>query len=43
MRDKLIHSYFGIDPLKVWKVIAEDIPDIKLQLEQAVADLKKGQ
>jgi uncharacterized protein with HEPN domain len=42
MRDKLIHSYFGIDPLKVWKVIAEDIPDIKPQLEQAVADLKKG-
>ncbi|HNQ26267.1 MAG: hypothetical protein BWY93_00612 [Euryarchaeota archaeon ADurb.BinA087] len=29
MRDKLIHAYFSIDSLKVWKVIKEDIPELK--------------
>jgi uncharacterized protein with HEPN domain len=34
MRDKLIHAYFSIDPLKVWKVIKEDIPQLKSQIEK---------
>lgn len=29
MRDKLIHSYFGVNPEKVWLVIKEDIPRLK--------------
>jgi len=28
MRDKLIHAYFGTDPLKVWKVVKEDLPGL---------------
>ena len=28
MRDKLIHHYFGVDLVIVWKVIKEDIPEI---------------
>jgi uncharacterized protein with HEPN domain len=34
MRDKLIHAYFSVDPLKVWKVIQEDIPPLKSQIEK---------
>jgi uncharacterized protein with HEPN domain len=33
MRDKLIHAYFRIDSMKVWKVIKEDIPLLKPQIE----------
>jgi len=29
MRDKMIHHYFGVDYLVVWKTISEDIPLIK--------------
>lgn len=28
MRDKVIHSYFGIDPETVWLVVKERIPKI---------------
>ncbi|MEW6041190.1 MAG: DUF86 domain-containing protein [Elusimicrobiota bacterium] len=29
MRDILIHEYFRVDTKAVWKVIKEDIPDLK--------------
>jgi len=29
MRDKLIHSYFGVDYEVVWKTVIEDVPVIK--------------
>ncbi len=31
-RDKLIHHYFGVDLNSVWKVVKEDIPELKTQL-----------
>ncbi|MGQ4915856.1 MAG: DUF86 domain-containing protein [Candidatus Asgardarchaeia archaeon] len=34
MRDKLIHFYFGVDYEIVWKVIKEQLPRIKLILEE---------
>lgn len=34
MRDKLIHEYFGIDSGNVWKVVTEDIPVLKSNLEE---------
>lgn len=40
MRDKLIHSYFGTDPLSVWKVVSDDLRDLKPLIEKAVKDLK---
>lgn len=33
-RDKLIHHYFGIDLDIIWKIIKEDIPNLKEQIEQ---------
>ncbi len=33
MRDKLIHDYFGIDLMAVWKTATEDIGTLKQELE----------
>jgi uncharacterized protein with HEPN domain len=38
MRDKLIHAYFTIDSLKVWKVIKEDIPSLKPMIEAIIRE-----
>jgi uncharacterized protein with HEPN domain len=29
MRDKLIHDYFGVDLMAVWKTATEDIKNLK--------------
>ena len=34
MRDKLIHGYFGVDPLIVWETIQKRIPELKDQLNK---------
>lgn len=34
MRDKLIHEYFGVNIKVVWKTIKEDLPGVKLQIEE---------
>lgn len=36
MRDRLIHSYFGIDYRLVWTTIKERIPKIKPIIEKAL-------
>lgn len=32
MRDILIHEYFRVDPIAVWKVVKEDLPKLKQEL-----------
>lgn len=32
MRDILIHAYFGVKLRRVWKVIKEDIPELKSKI-----------
>ena len=32
-RDKLIHHYFGVDLNAVWKVVKEDIPELKIRIK----------
>jgi len=39
MRDKLVHAYFGTDPIRVWKVVIEDLPEIKPFIVAAVRSL----
>jgi uncharacterized protein with HEPN domain len=41
MRDKLIHAYFGTDPLSVWKVAKEDLPVLKPLIGKALHDPKE--
>jgi uncharacterized protein with HEPN domain len=28
MRDKLVHDYFGVNQVVIWKTVIEDIPKI---------------
>ncbi|MCX6583408.1 MAG: DUF86 domain-containing protein [Candidatus Aminicenantes bacterium] len=39
MRDIMIHHYFGIDYLVVWKTISEDIPVIKPILKEILNNI----
>ncbi|MDP1743448.1 MAG: DUF86 domain-containing protein [Candidatus Amesbacteria bacterium] len=34
MRDRLIHHYFGVDYEIVWDVVTNEIPKLKIQIEQ---------
>ena len=33
MRNVLIHGYFGIDVETIWDTIQEDIPSLKISIE----------
>ena len=41
MRDKLIHSYFGVNLERVWKAVKEEIPPLKPLFEKMLKDLEK--
>lgn len=43
MRDRIVHSYFGVDYEIVWKVINSNLPQIKPQLKKMLDDLKSPQ
>ncbi len=40
-RDKLIHLYFGVNLDLIWKVVKEDIPQLKKQIQQILEAEKK--
>jgi len=39
MRDILIHQYFGVNIERVWKVVKEDIFDLKNKIQEVREDL----
>jgi len=41
MRDILIHEYSGVDLKRVWKVIKEDLVDLKKNISNIIKELKK--
>ncbi|MEQ9715271.1 MAG: DUF86 domain-containing protein [Candidatus Asgardarchaeum sp.] len=41
IRDKLIHEYFGVDYLIVWKTIRERIPELKKFVERILEKIEK--
>ncbi|MBN1455569.1 MAG: DUF86 domain-containing protein [Methanomicrobia archaeon] len=41
MRDKLIHSYFGLRLERVWETVQEEIPPLKPLFERIENDLEK--
>lgn len=41
-RDKLIHEYFGVNWLVIWKTVQEDLPPLTRQLQKLLDDIKKG-
>lgn len=42
MRDKLIHSYFSVNVLTLWKAATQDAPQIKTVISKIKEDLEKG-
>ena len=36
MRDKLIHFYFGVDPLLVWQTVQNRLPELKSSMVAAI-------
>lgn len=40
MRDKIIHHYFGLDLEEIWKVIKEDIPKLKDEINEILKSRK---
>jgi uncharacterized protein with HEPN domain len=34
LRDVLIHAYFGVNLHRTWKVVNEDIPDLRNKIQQ---------
>ncbi len=42
MRDILIHEYFGVNLKRVWKVVKEDIPDLKKKILEVKKSLESG-
>jgi uncharacterized protein with HEPN domain len=37
MRDKLIHHYFGVNLVVVWKTVVEELPILLVNLQQVLA------
>jgi uncharacterized protein with HEPN domain len=42
MRDILIHEYFGVNLERTWKVVKEDILDLKDKILEVKKDLQKN-
>ena len=40
IRDKLIHGYFSIDYLIIWKVLSERLPDLKDKVKRILKNEK---
>lgn len=43
LRNRLIHTYFGVDYQIVWKILKEFLPTFKLQIEQILLENSKKQ
>ena len=41
MRDKIIHQYWGINQLLIWKTITEEIPPLIIVIKSILAKLDK--
>jgi len=39
LRDVLIHSYFGVGQNRVWKVISDNLPELKEETEKIKSEL----
>lgn len=41
LRNIVIHTYFGIDLENIWKIITENIPEVKPQIILILDEIKK--
>lgn len=40
-RDKLIHHYFGVDLDLTWKIVKEEVPDLKKKIQGILKESEK--
>ena len=43
MRDILIHEYSGVDLKRVWKVVKEDLVDLKKNISKIIKEVKNSE
>jgi uncharacterized protein with HEPN domain len=43
MRDKLIHNYFGTNPVVIWRTVSEDLPAIDPLVRRIVEDSERAE
>lgn len=41
-RDLIIHAYFGVDLDVIWKIIKDDLPILKSQIQEILKELKES-
>jgi len=41
LRDELIHKYFGVDYRNVWKIMKEDLPDLRTGKPDKFVNVRK--
>lgn len=41
MRDKLIHGYFGVNLERVWIVIKDDLPELKIKIGKILKEIEE--
>jgi uncharacterized protein with HEPN domain len=42
LRDILIHDYVGVDVFRVWKIVEEELPELKNQVVRILTELSTG-
>ena len=42
IRDKVSHDYFGVNMLRIYETVKEDLPALRQALARALQDLEKG-
>lgn len=40
LRHELVHEYFGIDSNLIWQIIIEDIPALKIKIQEVLTSLE---
>ena len=43
MRDKLIHEYFGVDLAIVWRVVENEVPALRRQIDSLLSQPREGE
>ncbi len=42
LRDVLIHAYFGIDAERLWVIVKDDLPILKINVQKMLKEIPKG-
>ncbi len=42
LRHRIVHDYFGLDPVRIWEIVRGDVPALMEQLENILADEEQG-